>query len=123
MGVVPSSPPPDAGWWLNVVDHLEAIIVGISTAVVTAGVGLWRAAIWTERMKTEIRRNREASEARHEVSETASFQRHQEILQKLEDMKASNALRYEATQRELDQVTQSTRALSSRIDTVFARGG
>ena len=123
MNAYPSSPPPDPSWWISIADHIEAIIVGVGTAALTAGAALWRAAIWTERMKNEIRINREESERRHRT-----------ILEKLENMQEANERQHESAKRELDQMRgdvlairneqrEVAQALSQRIDRVFVRGG
>ena len=127
MNGYPPPSPPDASWWLGVLDHAEGIAGAIVGAIGSAGVAIWRMAVWTERMKTLIDANRLASDARHDATETASSQRHYELMQKLEDMKASNAMQHEMARREMDQLRTEvrddraeTRALSGRMESVFA---
>ena len=128
MNAMPSSPPPDPGYWFNVADHLEAIIAGIGTAVITAGAALWRIAAWTAGMRGEL------EQMRHETGEWREA-----MLEKLDFMQNAQKERHEATKREMDQIhigvrddkeetragRQETReaiaALSRRIDDVIAR--
>jgi hypothetical protein len=120
-------------------EHVEAIAAFVFGVLSTAGAALWRAAVWTERMKNLIRENREASDARHASAEEASDIRHKAILDKLEDIQTENDRAHEATKREMDQLRSEVKedrdetramrkeardaaaALSVRIDSVFAR--
>lgn len=133
MTALPTPPSSDPGGWFSFAEHLEAIIGVAFGAMMTAAAGLWRAATWT----AQIKEDREASAARHTAALAASDERHKSILDKLDDMQASNAQQHDSARREMDQMRQDIRAdreetramrqeardaaatLSARIDSVM----
>lgn len=122
--------PPDPGYWFNIAEHLEGLLGLMTGAIATAGLAVWRLAVWTTSVKAEIAQMREASEERQKT-----------ILEKLDENEKRAHGRHEATQREMDQIREiarddrdetrehrkgtrdATAALSGRIDNALSHRG